>query len=154
MRRFVRDGGLAGRLWLVLALAGLLHCGGEPASGPGPVAWDRDTCERCQMVISDRAFAAQVRSADGRLHRFDDPGCAVLWLDDHANDAPAREIWVRAVDADGWLDARRARYVPVPRTPMGYGFGASQAAGAEGIDFAALRDAIRARERERRHPAG
>jgi hypothetical protein len=109
------------------------------------------------MVISDRAFAAQVRGADARLHRFDDPGCAALWLDEHAGLRPAAEVWVRAIDADGWLDARRASFVRVPRSPMGYGFGASagaEQAGGTGIGLEALRRAVRAREDERRSAAG
>jgi hypothetical protein len=109
------------------------------------------------MLISDPAFAAQVRGAGGRLHRFDDPGCAALWLFEHADAGPAAEVWVGSVDGDGWLDARRARFVRVPRSPMGYGFGASAApeqAGRDGIDLEALGEAVRARENERRSAAG
>lgn len=147
MRRTLR------RWYAVLALVGLVSCGGEPASGPGRVAWDRDACESCRMTISDRAFAAQVRGADGRLHRFDDPGCAVLWLRDHAEETPAREVWVRELDGDAWLDARTARFVEAPHTPMGYGYGAREAPPDVGIDFEALREAIALREDERRSPA-
>jgi hypothetical protein len=108
------------------------------------------------MLISERAFAAQVRGADGRLHRFDDPGCAALWLFEHADAGPAAEVWVGSVDGGGWLDARRARFVRLPRSPMGYGFGASAAPEAErdGIDLEALGEAVRATEDERRSPAG
>ena len=31
------------------------------ADGPGKIAWDRDVCVRCSMVISERSFAAQIR---------------------------------------------------------------------------------------------
>jgi hypothetical protein len=134
-------------LWIAFAL--LSGCGGDPSSGPGDVTWDRDTCERCQMAISDRSFAFQVRAADGRLHRFDDPGCGVLWLGEHGHDAP-RELWVRAIDEDAWLDAEQARYVEVNQTPMEYGFGARRGGAEAGIDFEALRDAVALREHERR----
>lgn len=136
-----------GRFVLLLAL--LSACGGDPTTGPGRIAWDRDTCEHCRMAISDRAFAVQVRSADARLHRFDDPGCAVLWLDEPGHEAP-KEVWVRALDGDAWLDANEARFVEAPHTPMGYGYGAREDGPDVGIDFEALREVIVLREDERR----
>jgi len=30
-------------------------------TGPTEIKWDRHTCERCRMVISDKHFAVQVR---------------------------------------------------------------------------------------------
>ena len=110
--------------WRLLLLLVLLSgCGGDPATGPGPVAWDRDTCERCNMAIGDRRFAAQVRGgADHRVHRFDDLGCALLWIDEEKEEP--EEIWVRDLDGASWLAAEEAHYVPVDTTPMDYGFGA------------------------------
>ena len=140
--------GIACVAWLLLSVAA---CGGDPDAGPGRVVWDRDTCEQCSMAISDRSFAVQVR-VDGRLHRFDDPGCAVLWLKDRGPAEPD-EVWVGALDAEGWLDARKARFVEAAHTPMGYGYGARAAGPETGIDFEALRVAIAQREDERRKHA-
>lgn len=143
----------ARRHWAIaLVLLGLLGCGGEPASGPGPVAWDRDTCDHCQMVISSRAFATQVRGADGHLHRFDDPGCAVLWMRGQEAEGAPREVWVHALEGEEWLDAREARFVEVDQTPMGYGYGARGGSSDLGIDFARLREVIEKLEDERRRP--
>lgn len=139
-------------LSLLLALP-LMACGREPASGPADVKWDRDACEHCRMVISDRSFAAQVRDAEGRVHRFDDPGCAALWLDEHSEQAAPREIWVRELGGDHWLDAQDAHFVSVPNSPMAYGHGAQRAPSAEALDFAQLRQAVRTLENERRSPA-
>lgn len=147
---------MTGELRAAIALLSLLllvACGREPASGPAGVKWDRDVCERCGMVISDRSFAAQVRDADGRVHRFDDPGCAALWLDEHAEQAAPREIWVRELAGDDWLDARGAYFVRAPGSPMGYGHGAQRAPSQEALDFEQLRQAIRTLEDERRSPA-
>jgi nitrous oxide reductase accessory protein NosL len=137
---------------VLLSLALFVACSREPASGPADVKWDRDVCERCSMVISDRAFAAQVRDADGRVHRFDDPGCAALWLDENGEKVAPREIWVRELAGDDWLDAREAYFVRVANSPMGYGHGAQRAPSQETLDFAQLRQAIRTLEDERRSP--
>ena len=111
--------------------AALSACG---RSGAWPedmveIKWDRDTCVRCSMVISDRRFAAQVKGGPrDENFKFDDIGCAAFWLKDTpwANDAHAR-IWVADVhsrgDAVSWRDARRAHYV-AKTSPMGYNYGA------------------------------
>ena len=41
----------------------VIGCAPEDVTGPGEVRWDRETCERCSMALSDRSFAAQVRGA-------------------------------------------------------------------------------------------
>ncbi len=131
----------------------LAACFGEQAAGPEPVAWDRDTCEQCKMVISDQRFAAQVRSpVDHRVQHFDDLGCAVRWLGERDwNGEEAEEIWVRAMDADRWLPAGSAMFVEASNTPMNYGFGAQAAGGADGIGFEAVRERIRKVVDERRN---
>ena len=45
------------------------------------IKWDRETCLRCSMVISDRRFAAQVRGGpQDMVFKFDDIGCFVFWI--------------------------------------------------------------------------
>ena len=135
---------------LALALALATACGGEPETGPGRVSWDRDACERCQMALSDRSFATQLRTGDGHLHRFDDVGCALIWERDQGADVT--EVWVRELEGDAWLDGREARFVKVRNSPMGYGFGARRSA-PEGLDLETVRGRILAMEDERRRPA-
>ena len=71
---------------ICLAVLLLAACSGDAGKGPVGVKWDRDACERCRMVISDRQHAAQIRyfpdEGRSRVVKFDDFGCAVLWLDD------------------------------------------------------------------------
>jgi copper chaperone NosL len=82
------------------------------------IKWDRDTCVRCSMVISDRRFAAEMRGGEKNIvFKFDDIGCAVFWMRDKAGDFPwmaeaATRIWVAdaAGKGDKWLDARKAHY--------------------------------------------
>jgi len=132
-----------------LALLGLAACSPARETGPAEIVWDRDTCERCLMAISEPRFAAQVRDHDHRVHRFDDLGCALLWLDEQAAAPQPLEIWVANPEADGWLDARSAAYRAGPNTPMSYGF-APAPTGVAGIGLEEAWQKIRALERERR----
>jgi len=71
-----------------------------------------------------------------RVYKFDDIGCAVLWMDQQVwKDGPAIEIWV-ADHRDGqWIDARTAHYVRVKNTPMEYGLGAQREPEPEALSF-------------------
>jgi nitrous oxide reductase accessory protein NosL len=129
---------------VVLALAGFAGCSGDSGTGPGAVTWDRDICERCRMVLSDRRFAAQVRvpaeqeGKRSKLYRFDDVGCAVLWLDEQPfKDRPGVEMWVTDHQSGEWIDARTAHYARVKNTPMEYGLGAQRAPADGALDFEA-----------------
>jgi hypothetical protein len=127
---------------LVVALTLLLSaCGGDPGQGPVEVKWDRDACERCRMVLSDPLHSAQVRvpTPDGRsrVYRFDDIGCALIWLEERAErDDPATEIWVNDWRTGDWIDARTATYLRGQVTPMEYGLGAQPEPARDGLDFA------------------
>ena len=121
------------RLLSSIALLLLAACSRDPGSGPVAVHWDRDSCERCRMVISDPHFAAEVRyfppGKASRIALFDDLGCAMQWLKDKPwKDDPNTEIWVADHRSGHWLDARKARYVAVKSTPMDYGLGAQDTA--------------------------
>ncbi len=156
--------GAVGRLlagWLLLAAAGLLlaACSGEPDRGPGKVRWDRETCVRCNMAVSDPHYSAQVRVHPGpgsRLYKFDDIGCAVIWLDEQKlADDPDVEIWVNDYRTGEWIDARSAWYVPGKVTPMGYGLGATREKEPGAMDFAAARRHIyRVEETFHQHRGG
>ena len=58
------------RLAALLVLLTLVGCSGEPETGPAKVTWDRDACERCRMVLSDRHHAAQVRVPPGEGRKW------------------------------------------------------------------------------------
>lgn len=123
-----------------VALLVLMSGCSEPNTGPGKVHWDRDTCKRCGMVLSDRHYAVQVRhhTAPGksRVYEFDDIGCAVVWLHDKPwRDAADTEIWVNDWRNGKWIDARKATYVPDQITPMAYGFGAQDEPDPRGHSF-------------------
>ncbi len=133
--------------WLGLLVLIVSGCTGDPGTGTVEVHWDRDSCERCRMVLSDRYFAAQVRlfpeGKRSRVYKFDDLGCAVLWLDRQslAEDAMF-EIWVKDHQSGNWIDAQTAAYVDNKVTPMEYGLGAQTQATPGTLSFDEARGRI------------
>jgi len=157
------------RFILMALLALMAACSGEPETGPVEVRWDRDACERCRMMLSDRYHSAQVRGGPAerraKVYKFDDIGCAVIWLEDKAwRDDARTEIWVNDHRSGEWIDARSAHYLADQVTPMEYGLGAQPEAAPNSMNFeqaqqhifeiearfnthgAHLRDAAKARE--------
>ncbi len=135
-----------------LPAALLAACGEDEgfAEGMLPIKWDRDTCARCGMAISDRRFAVQVRGgAKKQAFKFDDIGCATTWCSEKVgqhswiND-PATRFWVAEFVSAGaggagkglrWLPARDAHYLSGPRSPMGYNLAAYAQAQAGSLSF-------------------
>ncbi len=113
---------------LLLALA-LLGCNAERE--PVEPVWNKQPCDHCRMLLSERPYAAQAIDPEGDRRFFDDVGCLADYLNDHPGSYAA---WV-ALD-DGWVDVAQARFVGDRRTPMGSGFAASADGG---LDFTAVR---------------
>ncbi|OQX72820.1 MAG: hypothetical protein B6D59_07450 [Campylobacteraceae bacterium 4484_4] len=113
-------------LLLLLVLFGLGGCEKKDMTGVEKMHWDRDMCERCKMAISERKFAVQiVDPKTGRHYKFDDIGCAVLWLDEEK--IPWKEqaiIWITDAKTGNWIDAKKAKYTDDSITPMAFGFAA------------------------------
>lgn len=149
-RRLVMRAALAG-----VAAASVGGCAPGRNSGPVEIKWDRDVCTHCGMAISDRRFAAQVRGGPRRaVHKFDDIGCAIVWLEKQPwRGEPATELWVAAHDSGRWLDARAASYLAGRTSPMGYNYAAGEPGAAGGVDFAQARAAILELERKARSRA-
>ena len=109
----------------------LTACGEEQTTGPVTIRWDREICARCAMAISDHKFAAEIRGGrkdkKAKVYKFDDVGCAVIWLDKQnwKNDART-ELWVQDHNNEEWINARKAWYVTLKNTPMDYGLGAQK----------------------------
>jgi len=91
---------------------------------PPKMHWDRDMCERCKMAISDRKFAVQAIAEDGKVYKFDDIGCLILWQKLENPQIRFKKIWIKDIDDGEWIDAKKAKYSTNNITPMGYGFGA------------------------------
>ncbi len=137
-------------------LAPLAACGKKSnwPEGMAEIKWDRDTCVRCNMVISDPRFAAELRGGEkNTAFKFDDIGCLVFWLRDKAAQFPwmaeaATRLWVAdAADMSGatWLDARQAHYLGGRLSPMGYNFAAARDAVSGSLTFEAMREQVLAK---------
>lgn len=107
------------------------------------VHWDRDMCERCKMVVSDRKHATQViNPITKRAYMYDDIGCAVLWFEEEKIEwESTAKIWVTDITTGKWIDAHKAVYDTNNITSMAYGFGAHEKQNSikkeeERIDFA------------------
>jgi hypothetical protein len=101
------------------------------------------------MSIGDRRHAAQLQiPGEQRARFFDDPGCALVWLDRRGEPWDDVEIWVRDPSGEHWIDARQARFHDGATTPMGYGFATAGAAGE--LTLEAVAERLRELERERR----
>lgn len=143
-------GRLAVGSFALTPLAALLAACGKSGwpEGMAEIKWDRDTCTRCRMAISDRRFAAEVRGGPkDQIFKFDDIGCMVFWLKEQAwgNDPQVR-LWVADAaskpDRLTWLDPRQANFVGGKTSPMGYNFAAYGQAQAGSIAFSEMRELL------------
>lgn len=108
------------RVFILLASLLLVGC----ADGPRDLNIGSEECAHCRMIVSEEAFAAQLRTQHGISHVFDSIEC----LADFAVQAgetgePAiGGMWVTDFNSPGtWLDAEGAYYLRSPdlRSPMG-----------------------------------
>jgi copper chaperone NosL len=139
----------AGALLRALALAAALAACGGPLA-PEPIAFDREPCRHCRMLISDPAFAAQLRTEAGETLAFDDPGCLIRYRQEHA---PAvRAAWFHHLSEDRWIPESEVAFVPVPATPMDFGLGAVEAGTPGSISLGAAEAHVRERAAAGRAP--
>ena len=114
----------------VVVVASWVGCGG---GGPRPVeiVVNEDICSLCRMAVSERRFAAEVVTGEGRVEVFDEIGCLVEWLEGNGRPAEAGTFVVDYGTGE-WLAAEGAAYVRSPEltTPMGHGIAAFRDRGA------------------------
>jgi len=139
---------------VVLSMLVLSACS-DNGTGPVEVKWDRDACERCRMVLSDRHHAAQVRGGPvgekARVYKFDDIGGAIVWLQDKAwKDDAGTELWVNDHRDGRWIDGHKASYLGGQRTPMEFGIGAQDDPAEGGMTFQQARGYVLEMESRRR----
>jgi copper chaperone NosL len=126
---------------VTLALAA---CG---SGGPQPIAFDREACAHCRMLISEARFAAQLETRDGEVQSFDDPGCLLAAL--AARSPQVRALWFRHYREERWLSGDEVAFVPGERTPMGYGLAAVAAGTPGALTLAQAKDRVAAHDAQR-----
>jgi len=126
-------------------------CDSSVDTGVKEVKFDREVCERCKMIISDRNYAVQiVNPTDGKRYYHDDIGCAILWFKENQlsweKDAI---IYVTDAKTGKWIDAQKAFWTYGAVTPMDFGFSAyaEKQMDIENYDFAYAKEKISARKK-------
>jgi copper chaperone NosL len=128
---------------LALALAACAR--GE---GPSPIAWDREPCAHCRMLISEPRFAAQLETEDGEVRSFDDPGCLLAELVSRSPRVAA--LWFHHAHEDRWLAGAAVAFERAERTPMGWGLGAVDAGTPGAASLAQAQAQVAAKLEQRR----
>lgn len=106
---------------VICALLLVVGCA-RPSSGPVPIAYDKEACAYCRMLIGDPRFAAQLVTDAGEVYSFDDPGCLFRFVSERH--PRVRASWFRDSRGDRWLAAGKVAFVQGAKTPMGWGFAA------------------------------
>ena len=103
------------------------------ARSPGPpeIVLDGSACRHCGMLISERIYAAALRTSDGGEQVFDDIGCLLAAI--RTTELKDARVWFHDGTTGGWIDGASAALVASPslRTPMAGGilaFGSREAA--------------------------
>jgi len=137
-------------LVLGLLFFGFSGCGNKSNSTDvKEVHWDRDMCERCKMVVSDRHYTVQViNPKTNKSYMFDDIGCAVLWfIEEQIPWEKDAVVWINDAKDGKWIDAKKAYYDDGNVTPMAFGLAAYKnksdiPAGKKVIDYAQAKQKI------------
>jgi len=122
----IRNTHHASRITFYVLLITLLFsaCAPSDNSAPQPpdIAYGRDLCDACGMIISDAKFAAATVLADGETRKFDDIGDMFGYHGDHP-EHQVRAWFVHDHDTEKWLRGEKAFYVVGPniQSPMGHG---------------------------------
>ncbi|MDW8069573.1 MAG: nitrous oxide reductase accessory protein NosL [Anaerolineae bacterium] len=112
------------RCILMILLWTLTACARPSGLRPPDIAYGKDPCVECGMIINDPRFAAAYVTRDGQARLFDDIGDMVVYYRKHREDVAA--FFVHDYETRAWIDATQAFFVQSPRihSPMGFGLAA------------------------------
>lgn len=143
-----RIGGVALLGTLVLAIALVVRGGHTVPDHVQRIEWNRQACAHCQMLIGEPAHAAQLITAEGEVLSFDDPGCAVRYVERHR--PHVHRMWFHHGTAERWLTSEHVGFLTGGTTPMGSGLIAVDRGAPGAIDLeSATRQAVGVREDHR-----
>jgi hypothetical protein len=89
------------------------------------------------MLIGDPRHAAQLITDDGEVRSFDDPGCALAYLEDHH--PTVHWLWFHHATTARWIPADEVAFTTGGTTPMGSGLLAVERGAAGAIELTAAR---------------
>lgn len=110
-------------VFLLLASLGLVSCQPKAVEPlPPEIAYGRDQCDRCGMIISEERFAAGLQLDSGDHLKFDDTGEMIKYLSSYP-ETKVMAWWVHDYDSVEWIRGEAAFYVKSTSlmTPMGTG---------------------------------
>ncbi|HNU83442.1 MAG TPA: hypothetical protein PKO05_08435 [Thermoanaerobaculia bacterium] len=143
--------GVVGLLVLLAAGAAVVVLQRSP-TGPVEPAWDRQACAHCRMHLSEPPFAAQLRTAEGEVLYFDDPGCLFLW--EAQQSRPPAAVYFRHLREPRWLAEAETGFLRVDYSPMGWGLGAVDRREPGTISPEEARQAVLSGPGKAAHPPG
>ncbi len=127
-------------VWILAAFGLLAACAPKAIEiKPPEIAYGRDMCDRCGMIISEPRFASAIQLENGESLKFDDAGEMFAYY--AANpDLKILAWWVHDFPSETWIDGKEAFYVQSKTlsTPMGSGIACFKEK-AEAEKFAAER---------------
>ncbi len=121
-------------LWLVA-------CGSSPTEPQPPdIAYGRDLCSQCGMIISEARFASAIQLTNGEYLKFDDAGEMFSYYKENPN-TQVLAWFVHDYDSESWIRGEEAFFVKSQslQTPMGTGT-ISFRVGSKADEFAAEHD--------------
>jgi len=131
-----RIAGLAAVVALVALVIVVVRTGQRVPDERQPIEWSRQPCAHCQMLIGEPRHAAQLITDRGEVLSFDDPGCALRYLDDHH--PTVHRLWFHHSTADRWMTADEVAFLTGGTTPMGSGLLAVERGTPGSVDPKAL----------------
>ena len=108
-------------------LFSIISCKNESEIRPVKILYGQDICERCKMIISEKAYSAEYILPDGEARKFDDIGCMIHFQnEEESNRDKILAQYVRDYNTGDWIDATTAHFVwsKTIITPMGHGLAA------------------------------
>lgn len=108
---------------MLILLSVMAGCGSEQSYEPEEINPDIDACLVCNMSVAHVDYATQVILKDGTVHKFDDIGCMVEYLNGEGKDEVVEKKYVRDVETSEWIELEEAAFAYHEEfwTPMAYG---------------------------------
>ncbi|MCL4261847.1 MAG: nitrous oxide reductase accessory protein NosL [Anaerolineae bacterium] len=113
-------------------LLALTACSGNNLDTPPEIAYGRDVCVQCGMIISEPQFAASYTTKTGDVRLFESIEDMAMYHIEHQEDVHL--FWVHDYETEEWVRGDEAVYVLSETiiTPMGAGVvAAADEAGAD-----------------------